>query len=150
MHNGPANVTYRAFFPALDLLVFALYGTPVNGEYASIPINFEKELTVIDNDSKQQTTSSRMVVLNVPQASGPRGIDTFTMTEYFTVYTNFGIITFQDVKIGTNTTTTSYTSTYGNFTQDDDAVITLKRQMVYDSKGEVLGMNLDINIPTAF
>jgi len=144
------SVTYRAFFPGIDLVVFALYGTPVNNSYVSFPLNYEVELTVVNNDSNQETTSSRMEVMNVPQPSGPRGVDTYTMTEYFTVYTNFGIITFQDVKIGTNTTTTAYTTTYGNFTQDKNAVITLTRQMLYDSNGEVLGMNLDINIPVAF
>ena len=163
------SVTYRAVFSADDLQLAANYGTPqqlsqsqifadilagvlpsasIYNTYASIPLNYQIALSPVYNDSKQSTTSSRMEVMNVPQPSGPRGLDTFTMTEYFTVYTNFGIITFQDVKIGTNTTTTTQTSTYGNFTTgDDDAVITLTRQMLYDSKGVISGMNLDINIP---
>ena len=167
MYKMP-SVIYRAYFNDGDLRVFGNYGTPqkltqeqiffdiigqvlpsqsIFNTYASIPLNYQIDLEEIYNDSNQVTTSSRMEVLNVPQPSGPRGLDTYTMTEYFTVYTNFGIITFQDVKIGTNTTTTTYPTTYGNFTQDKNDVITLTRTILRDLKGEISGMYLDITIP---
>lgn len=159
------SVTYRIFLSLEDLNFVANYGSPQNniipagglpslsaaGSYITMPLSFQVPVTEIYNDSQQVTTSSRMEVLAIPQPSGPRGIDTYTMTQYCTVYTNFGIITFNDVKIGTNTTTTNYTSTYGNFTpydQDIESfVITLTRTMLYDLNGAISGMYEDINIP---
>jgi hypothetical protein len=134
-------VTYRNFYSLNDL------------NYAANKLDYfayqSGQLEVLSNNSKQDTTSARIEVFNLPQLSGPRDIATFTMTEYYTLYTNFGTLTFQDVKIGTNTTIVNISTTYGNFATDrKDDLITLKRTLTYDSEGNINGMNLDMLVPT--
>lgn len=134
------SITYRRFFSLPDL-EFAASQTAYFAYESG-------QMEVIFNDSKQDTTSARLEVFNLAQLSGPRDIATFTMTEYYTVYTNFGIITFQDVKIGTNTSTVNLSTTYGNFaTVRKLDLITLTRTLLYDRDGAIYGMNLDLNLP---
>lgn len=134
------TITYRNFYSLNNLT------------YAANKLDYfayeSGQLEVIEKNSNLETYSALIEVFNLPQLTGPRDPITFTMTENFTLYTNFGTLTFQDVKIGINTTIVNYISTYGSFGIDRmKDLITLKRTLVYDYEGNLSGMNLDITVP---
>lgn len=134
------SITFRNFYSLNDLT------------YAANKLDYfayeSGQMEVIFSDSKLQPYSALIEVFNLPQLTGPRDPITFTMTEYFTVYTSFGTLTFQDVKIGINTTKVNIITTYGSFATDrKEDLITLTRTLVYDNEGNLSGMNLDMNLP---
>lgn len=158
-------VTFQANYSLEDITIAANYGTPaynlvqavsdlsqgtlpslsVAGTYATIPLNYEIQLSVVANNSDFDEVTARMEVMNVPQPSGPHDLENFTMTEYYTIYSSFGTITFTDVKVGTNTTQTKATSSYGGF--DGERDITITRTLTKDIEGDITGLIVNIQVP---
>jgi hypothetical protein len=129
-------VTFQANYSLEDITIAANYGTPTYNEI---------QLSVVENNSDFDEVTARMVVMNVPQPSGPHDLENFTMSEYYTIYSSFGTVTFTDVKVGTNITQTKATSSYGGFDRDGD--ITITRTLTKDNEGEITGLIVNMKVP---